>query len=141
MTKQHIYRLLHTTKQYICCGGRWFYNLLKRAFGWSYSGTQHLLNEFGDPVTCVACHWVGVILHMTLPPGLFFGVIPDLSNEYWLFATIAIAIGVFRLGGEKRWEESQGKLGKKMFQACGDGIFWPYIWLIQKVKFLVGRSK
>lgn len=145
-------------KQYACRMSTWVGGFLKRVLQWLWSVgrrmTGWVINQFLGPVTCLTCHWVGVVMSTSLPLSVILLLLPGLNIDS-LSSTITmwerfdlsvidpkaagtIAVLVFKFGGRQSWKRSRGSLGDKMIQACGAGIAWQYTW-VRKVPSLIKR--
>lgn len=130
----------------------WVGDLLKRVFQWLWSVgrrvTGWVVNQFMGSVTCLICHWVGVVMSTSIPlsvvphliPGYNVSSIPFMPPGWGgVMVTMAIALLVFKRGGRLSWRRSRSSLGDKMIQACGSGVIWQYT-RVRKVSSLMRRG-
>lgn len=82
--------------------------------------------EFGAPVLCFICVYIGVLSTMLLP-----GVLVPATDGIVLspVAALPLAILVVDIRAYKRWHGSkQTRMGIRMLRACSDGITWWCVW-------------
>lgn len=88
--------------------------------------------EFGDPLLCMLCTYVGVLSASTCPLAMLAYIYPSavigvaLSPlAAWIVATL-----VFDCRAYQRWQNGRRhRLGVRLLRSYSDGLLWPY-WLV-----------
>ncbi len=89
------------------------------------------IREFGEPVICAACVYLGVLSTSMLPLAVVLQLAPAAAVSVVLspLAAFAITARVFDIRAYNRWQRgARVRLGARVLRAYSDGVMWG-VWL------------